>query len=342
MKAAINVNVELVERDMEIFKGIAETRVMTIDQISRLFFNGNKNYAYVRLRQLKQAGYLIAKPYVRRITGQKIGTCYYLTQAGYNAIGEPHYNPSLLIEPRKHDYLIALSELYVQLKPIGWQWKDSRKVKAENNLNRNDRIAGTLTRINPASYNGRDEYALYLVSKNPQQEIIELIQAELIRNQQHFNSAIILHQGNQRPLIYRKEDGTLAKWTGHCDMYQLHIMQYDEGVKLLKYMVDPNYILKDPFKRSWEAIGAEYIGTEIELFSSHIVKYRGKHCYLVELVTNNQTTIYHLHGFSRDDAKKKDRRVIILVPPGEEMYWRQQFNEEHYPHFAFFPVTGIE
>ena len=314
---------------------------MTVNQLNRLFFPESHAYGYKRLRQLRQAGYLIARPYVKRSTGLKQSTCYYLSKSGYRAIGEDHYNPGLLIEPHKHDYQVSLSEIYLQIIQEGWIWRNSRVIKNIHNLNRGNKIAASIARVNPKSFTGEDEYALYLVSKNTQGNTIENMQNELRKNLKHINSAIILHQGNQRPLIYQKDDGTLVQWTSHLDMYQLHIMQYDEGVKLLKLMVDPDFILKDPFKRTWEGIGAKYVGPEPELFSQHLVYYGGKHCYLVELVTNNLTTIYHLKNYSRNEARTKDRPVVILVPPGEETYWRKEFGEEHYPHFRFFPVEGI-
>lgn len=289
---------------------------------------------------MKQAGYLISKPYIDRETGKKLSTCYYLTHAGYQAIGEYHYNPSMLVEPQKHDYLVALSEIYVQLKPSGWEWKNSVKVKDAYNLNRGDKISGSIMRVNPESFTGKDEFALYFVSKNPQEETIRSIQSELIKNQQGLNSAVILHQGNNKTIVY-EDGGGIKEWTEHLGMYQLYVMQYNRGLNLLKLMVNPDYILNDPFKSTWERIGATYERVEPVLFSRHLLRFGNVLCHLTELVTNNLTTIYHLRNYSLEEARAKDRRVIILVSPGEEAYWRREFTEERYPHFRFFPVEGI-
>jgi len=339
-KASAAYGIRLLDRDIEILSAIANTQMLTINQINRLFFNNNITYGYRRLTQLKNAGYVTSKPYINRNSGQKLSTCYYLTTLGYRTIGEEHYNPSLLIKPQKHDYLVTIGEIYVNLKPHGWEWRNSVKVKDLYNFNRGDKIAGSIIRENPNSFTGKDEFGLYLVSKNPQEDTIRSIQSELIKNQQGLNSAVILHQGNNRNIVY-EEGGELKEWRDHLGMYQLHIMQYDQGLNLLKLMVNPDYLLNDPFKSAWEKIGATYEGTEPTLFSKHLLRYGNVLCHLTELASNNLTAIYHLRNYSLEEARAKDRRIIALVLPGEEANWRSEFPEERYPHLRFFPVEGI-
>lgn len=313
---------------------------MTISQISRLFYT-NKDYCYKRLQKLRHAGYLIAQPHVERETGKKLATCYYLTQAGYNAIGETHYNPTAIIEPYKHDYLVGLSELYTQATPPGWEWTNSRNVKARFGLNRGNRIAALIARTNPNSFNEKDEYGIYLLGANPRPSLMTLIQAELKENQTNINSAFILHHSSKEYLQCEK-DNKITPWTDHLEMYNLHILHYDLGTELIKLMVNPDYILQSPFKEAWEVIGAKYQERKPELFSDHLVHYQGVYCHLTELVSNNLTTIYHLRNFNLNKAREVDRRVIILTPPDKIDYWRNEFKEEHYPHFRFFPVNGLD
>jgi DNA-binding PadR family transcriptional regulator len=126
-KVLIEYELELTERDKDVMKGIAKTKLLTVDQIKRLYFNLS-DHVYRRMKQLEKAGFVTSRPHVERKTGRKIGTCYYLTEMGFNLIGQEHYNPRLLIEPRKHDYRVKVSEIFTQLTPIGWEFKANEYV----------------------------------------------------------------------------------------------------------------------------------------------------------------------------------------------------------------------
>jgi hypothetical protein len=333
----INAGFILLKRDIEILNGLAKTKMLTVDQIKRLHFE-SKGYGYTRMKQLERAGYVTSRPHVIVGVGRKKGTCYYLTKEGFALIGKQHYNPSRLIEPRKHDYREKVSELYVQLTPCGWEYTGSSEIKDNYNLNRNTKIACMLTRINPHIRKGEDRFAVYLLNKNPLEDTIVKIQSELTRNEKDINCAIVLHLGDERDVKYKTEKDKIVQWTEHLGMYRLHVMQYKKGIQLLKNMVDPDYILNPPFSTAIEEIGAKYLGPEYGLFSNHIVEYGGKTCHLTELVSNNLTDVYHLKKYSVKEAKTKKRPVVILVPANEIDYWRELFNKKTYPHFKFLPV----
>lgn len=333
----ISTRINLLERDFQVLKSLSKTKMMTVNQIMRLYFN-SKGYGYRRMKQLEKAGYVTSRPHVEIGTGRKKGTCYYLTRGGYKIIGLDHYNPTKLIEPRKHDYREKVSELYVQLTPVGWKFTGSSEVKAAYNLNRNTRLACMLTRENPFIKKGKDKFAVYLLGNNPLEDTILKTQAELTRNEKDINCAIVLHFGTENNIVYKTKNHKMVEWTEHLGMYRLHIMQYEKGLHMLKPMVSPNYILDPPFKAAIEEIGAKYIGHESGLFSDHLIEYGGRTCYLVELASNNLTDIYHLRHYSVEEAKIKDRLVVVLVPKGEITYWQEQFDKRVYPHFKFFPV----
>ncbi|MEL7564975.1 MAG: replication-relaxation family protein [Dehalobacterium sp.] len=333
----IEYEIELLERDKEVMAGIAKTKTLTANQIMRLYFNG-KRYAYQRMKQLEKTGFVTSRPHVERDTGRKKGTCYYLTDVGFNVIGRPHYNPRLLIEPRKHDYREKVSEIFTQLTPIGWNFAGSVEAKEENSLNRNAKLICMLSRKNPNVYLGKEEYGVYLLSENPMLDTINKIQAEISKNEKVIKQIIALHQGEEINVTYNDESGQKTEWTDHLGMYRLHMMQYEKGLKMLRLMVDPDYIAKPPFINAMQELGIKYIGPESSAFSDHLVEYSGRKCSLVELASNDLTTIYHLRQYSKSEAIAKDRMVVILAPENELGYWKELFPKKHYPHMEVLPI----
>lgn len=328
---------ELTKRDRKVISGIAKTKMLTVDQIKRLYFNSG-HHAYRRMKQLEKVGYVTSRPHVARKTGRKIGTCYYLTDMGFNLIGQKHYNPRLLIEPRKHDYRVKVSEIFTQLTPVGWEFMSSVEVKEKNNLNRNTKLACMISRKNPKVYSDKEEYCIYLMGENPMLDTVTKIQAEIKKNEKEIKSVIVLHQGEGVNLTYKDESCQRAEWTKHLGMYRLYMMQYEKGLKMLKLMVDPDYIIKPPFKNTLEKLGVEYLGLENNIFSDHLVEYFNRKCHLVDLATNNLATVYHLSQYNTNTAKARDRLVVALAPANELDYWKDLFPKKHYPHIEVLPI----
>jgi len=328
---------ELVERDKEVMNGIAKTKLLTIDQIKRLYFNSG-NHAYRRMKQLEKVGFVTSRPHVERKTGRKIGVCYYLTDMGFNLIGIEHHNPRKLIEPRKHDYRVKVSEIFTQLTTAGWEFKGSVEAKEENNLNRNTKLACMISRENLNVYTGKEEYSVYLMSENPMQDSVTKVKAEIEKNEKEIKSTIVLHLGEGINVEYKDESGQRTEWTKHLGMYRLYMMQYEKGLKMLKLMADPNYLVKPPFMDAMQELRIKYLGPENNTFSEHVVEYSGRKCYLVEMASNNLTTVYHLRQYSKSDALAKDRMVAILALESELDYWKGLFPKQQYPHMEVLPI----
>src|SRR5688572_475912 len=54
--------IELQERDLELLRGLFESRIMTLDHIAALHFSGKREMAKKRVQKLKAAGYLAERP----------------------------------------------------------------------------------------------------------------------------------------------------------------------------------------------------------------------------------------------------------------------------------------
>ena len=84
---------ELQDRDIEIFLGLFESRLMTLEHLTRLYFNGRSEAAKKRVQQLKSGRYL----------GERVRNLYepsilYLAERAFTALverGAIHEYPSL-------------------------------------------------------------------------------------------------------------------------------------------------------------------------------------------------------------------------------------------------------
>ncbi len=338
----ITQNIRLLERDKKIFEALVKTEMLTLNQINRLFFPSSNFYCYERLGKLVKAGYLVSRPYVHRKTGKKIGVCYYLTRVGFKAIGKEHYNPSFLVEPRKHDYRNAISELYVELTPLGWEFDNSKEVKAKHKFDRKYKISCSLKRKNSTVKGGWEEFGIYIIGNNPQLDTMRKLYAEINRHQGSIDNIVVLHFGKEQEISYLNEDGKRVYWDASSTLktYRLHVMQYSKGLEMLKIMIDPDYILNaPPFADALKYAGVEYLEPEPFDFADHIVGHKGRTSYLVELATNNLRDVTLMRKYSYQQAKERNRLVIALTPAGEESYWkRKYFKGESFKHFLLLPV----
>jgi hypothetical protein len=329
--------VQLKERDYLILENLAKLRLMTVQQIYRLYFESNSSrfYCYERMKNLEKAGLVTSRPYVSE-NGRKIGVCYYLTNHGYDELDITiSKNASEYIIPRQHKYRVSLSELYVQLTPVGWLWFDSREAKKAYGFNRNRKISGVLRRYNAHALTGYEDFGVYLLSDAPLYATIEKIQKEIMNTQMsQLHNFIILHFGSTNMVSYKGADEKINFWHEETlGAMNLLMMNYHHGLKYLKYIIDPDYILKPPFALK----DLEYKKREPGPFSSHIAYYRKANCYLVDLTVPNLSTLSHLKKYGLDRAKTENRGVLIFVNPSELNEWVSTYEETH-PHFRFIPV----
>lgn len=63
-------SIQLTDRDLALLRGLFECRIMTIEHVGVIYFDGAIEYAKKRLRQLKEAGYIRERP--RRVMEKSV------------------------------------------------------------------------------------------------------------------------------------------------------------------------------------------------------------------------------------------------------------------------------
>ena len=56
------LGIALQERDLEILRGLFDSRVLTLSHIARLYFEGREEAAKKRVQKLKSAGFITERP----------------------------------------------------------------------------------------------------------------------------------------------------------------------------------------------------------------------------------------------------------------------------------------
>ncbi len=86
-----NPNIELQARDLDILKGLFESRLATLAQLAELYFDGKKEAAQNRVKKLKDAGFLKERP--RANVGAP--SIVHLSRRGFDTLTERHWRAAI-------------------------------------------------------------------------------------------------------------------------------------------------------------------------------------------------------------------------------------------------------
>lgn len=306
-------------RDFNMLSDIGKCRLLTINQIRRLYFSDTKWYVYRRLHVLRDHGLITTRPLMG--SHGKEGTCIYLTEKGAREVGlDPSFARNHIIT-HLQQWRVRLSEIYVQLKPLGWDWKDSREVKAQYDLKRKDTFGGLLIRPDG------ERFFVYLTGPSPQPETIAGIKGEIARNLSAATDIrnVIIFTPHREALRLLETKPMGAK--------SLFLLKHPEDITTLAELTDPFSIINVPElpldDRSFTLVH--------ETFAQMLVRKGERKHYLTELLTRDQAKIYHLERYSYERATQNNKRgVIILVNKDDLTLYREEiFSRKVYPHFQF-------
>ncbi|MHB1418249.1 MAG: hypothetical protein ACYCX4_01485 [Bacillota bacterium] len=312
---------ELNARDLAILEELAKCRMLTTQQLVNEYFDGS-TYGYRRITQMEASGLVFKKPLMGN--RGKIGACVYLTEQGAEAAGVSLNRARNNYIPHLQAFRALFSELYLQLKPFGWDWCDSREVKNGYSLRRGDSFGGVLTHPN------NEKYFVYVTGPSPQPDTVANIQIEANRNletQSDIRSVI----------IFSPTKDALSKFVGlNINAYKLLLLEYPPGLSILKRLSNPGLILEH-----LDIPMDELSFTQVnEPWAQYLVQMGNREHYITELLTNDQSKINHLALYSYDMAMQKNMRGVMIVVNVEDLaYYREtRFPSEFYNHFRFIPV----
>ena len=103
-------NIDLQDRDIAFLRGLFESRLMTMDHIAALHFDGKREYVKTRMRQLKLSGFIGERR--RRVIDPSI---LFLTRKGYLQLkNRGHLSGFPLLDVNSFEVRASVSELTLQ------------------------------------------------------------------------------------------------------------------------------------------------------------------------------------------------------------------------------------
>lgn len=317
----------LTEHDVELMQDIAKCRTLTIQQLRRLHFSNSQYYVYRRIGMLRNYGLIETKPLMG--SHGKEGVCVFVTPKGAAEIG---LNPSIArhnTATHMYRWRADISEIYTQLKPLGWDWIDSRTVKEEYGYNISSLFVGALIRPDG------ERYLTYVLTPPPLHETVNKIKSEIEAN-------MLISTGIRNVAIFTANPGQLQFENSPLGTKSLLLLKYPEDIATIgEHLSNTDALIKrlEPLLGpSTDDISYTRIH---EPFADLLIRQGGREHHLVELLTHDQAKIYHLARYSYEHAMQNGKRgVIILVSPEDLPRCRSKFPEAVYPHFRFIEIES--
>lgn len=315
------MEIKLTERDEKILRDLFEYRTLTVKQIHELYFEKTSmNYTYLRLHQLKKAGYVRSQPIV--VDGQKRAACYYLTDAGLKELTERDLKEAenvkshhLYIKGSQRPYVVELNEIYVGLRKAGTRWEvlDSRYVKRMYNLNRANLIQGIIT-------NGETHYGVYLLLGKPEIETYSRIINEIKRTP--ISDYIVFAKNEESFEMFMEESKKLGLVVGGS----LKVLPYKLGNQLLQVFRSEMSLVNKITDTQARPINSK------RNFRYELVE-NGEKKYVVELLTFDLMQVESLQRYNISAYELERQKVKVYVWSKYLSYFQKLFQK--YPHIEF-------
>jgi len=312
----------LTEHDVELMQDIAKCRILTVKQLKELHFKNSQSYVYRRIGMLRNYGVIESRPLIGH---GKEGACVFITPKGAAEIG---LNPAIArhnTATHMYRWRADISEIYTQLKPLGWDWIDSRAIKDEYDYSPSSLFAGALVRPDG------ERYLTYVLTPQPIYETVNRVKTEIEAN-------MLISSGIRNVAIFTPKPEALQLGDSPLGTKSLLLLKYPEDIATIgEYLSDPDVLIKR-LEPSLDDLTYERTH---EPFAELLIHQAGREHYLVELLTHDQAKSYHLARYSYERAmQNKKRGVIILVAPEALSYYRNEFPEAAYPHFRFIEIKS--
>ncbi|MBG9790984.1 replication-relaxation family protein [Brevibacillus laterosporus] len=299
---------KLTERDLELLFGLYFMRTLTVQQLyDKYFESSSKRYTYLRLHQLKKAGYVESRPLINE-EGYKRGAYYSVTKKGIDTLVHKGKIDSSSVgdhstiirracknRPSRKEIksMIERNSIYLILEKAGWTIIESRDFKRINGLNRGSVVKGGIR-----TDDGK-EYALYVLAKTPRKYTVKKILTELKNS--HIRNVIIL----MKSTVAYQEIITERRLI----LDEMNILPYKIGLNILK---------KFPSDRSFVNIFTNF-GVVSNVLNKHqfgkylMITPSGEEKYICNYLLGDEMAIRFLKKYTWDRYELDGKKVVLFI-----------------------------
>lgn len=304
------VHREALEKDIDILYDLYDSRIKTVDQLSRKH-NYKKGSMYHKLGRLRKKGYITTqniKGFSSRFKNNRglQGKCYRITGAGITFLKKHGYKldfdaDSLRISDMRVPILLLTLDLFEEMSSRGWSYMDSRLSKKKYGLNRGLNFDGILSSPDTV------KYPFYIMLENTTDNYIRRVRMEIERL--NFDDLLLF---TRSPSVFNKLFEELLT-NGEVFLYKsVRILPFGFGWRYLAYYDDSQAVLnylEDNFN-IYEVDKNE--DTHYQVGFKTIVEYKNEEYYLVNMIDHNLTNIHFINSYSKERYLEDGRRILLL------------------------------
>lgn len=320
---------KVAQLDLAILYGLYELRALSYEQIKRRY-NLKERYLYLKLRLLKESGYIATDTIVHYKTQRYQGKYARITDVGLTLLKQNGFQISEKIrqhhlEVAKHRLagVLSINDVFIDTEKYGWRLLDSREVKKKHDLNRGSLILGELQHEKTDS-----RYAVYNFSKGTETKTLDIFIRELIV----FKTTMLLNY-----MIFVKDEklyGKIIRMLWEADnnsliarLNKISVVPFKYGKYYLAHLDEKQnafYFLINDLKLPLESVELPLKKGSVEaernqqqrerLGLNKVVKYNTKEYYYVNLLDMDLKKIQQIKSYSYELFVEDNRKLLIITP----------------------------
>ena len=289
----------ITETDRGILYDLYRFRIMSREQIERIYFSENKAYTYRKMHIMKNSGLVRSKIVMRQRQEERERTAiYYITDRGLRLLRELEIidddieAKDLQIDRENVDNYLDFNDIYVELKDEGYRFLDSRALKKKYQMERGDLCKGAIV-----DEDGK-EYLVYVIKNKARESTMRRILKE--------SGKKLMGMTERHNLILFRGMESYDEFLKMYDQYVLpsaYIMPFGFGVDYLKRYKGErdfvNLITKyGPVKRNDDRFSRAF---------PYVIEHKGEEKYAVNLMMNDLVLIDKL------TRERLDKKALLFT-----------------------------
>lgn len=296
----------MVETDERLLYDLYRFRILTRDQIERLYFEGSKWYTYHKMYIMKNSGYVNSRIIMRnKPQGKERTAIYFITDKGIRELRDRGWTDEeveakdLQIERQNMEGYLEFNDLYVELRDQGYTFIDSRTLKKKYQMERGDLCKGAM--VTPDG----TEFLVYIVRSGAREQTLRRILKEMNRSYEQMTrrNNLVLFRGSDSFELFQNLHLESMEQEGSKILDSIYALPYTYALTLFKYLKTEQDYLK-----LFTKYGQMYRNSKaVEKHKSYLIHHDGHEKYAINLLMNDLTLI------DRIKRERWDRQAVLFV-----------------------------
>lgn len=305
-------------------KEIYELRALSTEQLARMF-GYSIQHMYRLTQRLRSENYIITESIKGYIPNKKRqGDYHRIAMKGINFLRERNYMAtntadSLRVSTSYLPYVLSVNDLYIDLKPFGWNVMGSRDVKDYFYLNPGDTIHGMLSKK-------ESRYPFYVFINKSKAKTLKRIKNEIER----YNFSDMIFFSKSADGFYQ----IIEEFYDHLSIVKyrtFRVFPYTFGKQYLIAFNNPANLMN--YMSSKHGIEVVY---DIDPNRNHygldtVVRHEGEKKYFVNMLDNDMKKLHIVNNYRKERYEADGKKVLLVTNMGN--LYRDLLKNIHHVEF---------